>query len=78
MILDKSQFLTVDQAAKAFGISRSALRHSIHYGKPKLPGLTRMPNGQMAFFKSVLIQHAKDMGWVLILDEDEHEKRKEA
>lgn len=74
MILDRSQFLTVNEAAKAFRISTSSLRNSIHYGKPKLPGLTRMPNGQMAFFKSVLMDHAKNMGWALILNESEHAK----
>lgn len=72
MVLDQDQFVSVNQAAKAFRMSSSSLRNSIYYEKPRLPGLTRMPNGKLAFFKSALIQHAKENGWVLILDDEQH------
>lgn len=73
LAIDPSQFVTVSQAAEAFGIAPNTIRNSIRLGKPILPGHTKLPNGRIAFFKDDLRQYAKQKGWKLL--GDSHEKK---
>lgn len=73
LAIDPSQFVTVSQAAEAFGIAPNTIRNSIRLGKPILPGHTKLPNGRIAFFKDDLKRYAKQKGWKLV-DGADHAK----